>query len=538
MAQAGTLAESQTSAPREQQKRQRQKRSARRALWIGAVVSACICAYAVIIALHWPFEKQKIIDALQERSARTVTIGRFTRTYFPPGCIAEDIRFLHRKHKEKAPLITVRKLVMVTSYSKVATLQERLSLVRVTDMHVTVPPSEPGEANPVMPLTFSQSAPEIKIDRIIADGATLDFMRKSGKKPYRLVVEKLRLDGVGNNLPMAYKTVIGIELPPGKIRSEGTFGTWNPKNPGSTPVKGSYTFEDANLAAFGGISGTLSSSGSFDGMLRQIGVEGDATVPNFKVYDTSHERELAVAYQAMVDGTNGDTRLDRVTARFDHTIASFKGAIAKSGNADGKTASIDMWTNSARVEDVLDLFISAQRAPMSGRFSFSGHVDIPSGPAPFVRRLKMTGDFGIAAGEFANSVTESNLTRLSNSSKKRVEEEQPRASAVLSDLKGHGTAVDGIATLSNVSFAIPHAKARMHGTYNLLNYRVDLHGTLLTSGDPSQATRGFRSLMMKVITPFLKRKHTAKVVPFKITGSYQKVDTSLDMGRGEQPSRR
>jgi hypothetical protein len=502
--------------------------------WIGASLAVAILAviYTAVIAANWPFTQQAVIEALQERSLRTVTIGHFSRSYFPPGCTAEDIRFLHRKHKEKQPLITVGKLVVVTSYLRVFTLQKKLSLVRVMDMHVTVPFTQPGQPNPVMPLTYSKSAPAIRIDRIIADGAVLDFLSKVGKKPYRLNIDKLRLDGVGNNVPMSYRTLISNEMPPGKIRSTGVFGNWNPKDPGSTPLHGTYTFQNANLAAFGGISGTLSSSGNFKGVLREIKAQGTANVPNFKVYDTSHERQLAVAYHATVDGTKGDTKLTEATAHFDHTTAGFKGSVADNHEANDKTVSIDMWTNSGRVEDILQLFISDRTAPMSGTVTLTGHVDFSPGPQPFLRRLKMSGDFGVVGGKLANRETERDLTRLSNSSGKAAESAAGQSEAnVLSDLKGHGSAVNGTATVSNLSFTIPGAKAWIHGTYGLIDYKINLHGTLLTTGNPSDATKGFKSLMVKVITPFFRKKHAAKVVPFKITGSYSNVNMSLDLGR-------
>jgi hypothetical protein len=490
--------------------------------------------YVAVIAMNWPFTRQALINALQERSARIVTVGHFYRTYFPPGCTAEDIRFLHRVHKEKEPLIKVRKLVLLTTYLRVLTLQERLSLVRVMDMHVTVPPSLPGRPNPVMPLTHSGSAAGIKIDRIIADGAMLDFLSAADKKPYRIIIDKLRVDGVGNNLPMGYQMLISNQMPPGKIRSTGVFGTWNPKDPGATPLQGSYTFEHANLAAFGGISGTLFSKGSFKGKLREIIAQGNVDVPNFRVYDASHDRDLAVAYRATVNGMNGDTKLDEVTARFDHTTAGFRGSVAKSGNTNGKTASIDMWTNSGRVEDVLRLFISDTTAPMNGAFTFSGHVDVPPGPEHFLRKLRLSGDFGVASGKFANTETERDLTRLGESSQKSKHQAAAQPSAhTLSELKGHGAVVNGVATLSNISFSIPGAKAWMHGTYGLIDYKVDLHGTLATTGNPSDATTGFKALIVKVITPFFKKKHSEKLVPFKITGSYTKLHTSLDLRRGK-----
>jgi hypothetical protein len=169
---------------------------------------------------------------------------------------------------------------------------------------------------------------------------------------------------------------------------------------------------------------------------------------------------------------------------------------------------------------------------MSGGFTFSGHIDIPPGPQAFLRRVKLSA-FGVARAKFANTQTESELRRLSNSSQKHRERalEQPSPN-VLSDLKGHGSAVNGVATLSKVSFVIPGAKAWVHGTYGLIDYQVDLHGTLLTNGNPSEATTGFKSIVVKVIAPFFKKKYSEKLVPFKITGSYSKLDTSLDLGSG------
>jgi hypothetical protein len=48
------------------------------------MVPALFAMECIILALNWPFQKQDLIDILQERSGRSVTIGRFERTYFPP----------------------------------------------------------------------------------------------------------------------------------------------------------------------------------------------------------------------------------------------------------------------------------------------------------------------------------------------------------------------------------------------------------------------------------------------------------------------
>lgn len=488
--------------------------------------------YATIIALNWPFEKQAIIEVLQERSARQITIGKFYKTYFPPGCVAENINFLHRVHNEKEPLITVQRLIMATNYRRILTFQHRLTVVRVLNMHVTVPPTQPGKPNPIMPLTFNgKSGASVIIDRTIADGAVLDFLsNEPGKGPFRLMIDKLRLDGIGNNEPMFYRTIISTQVPPGKIRSTGTFGAWNPKDPGSTPVRGTYRFDNANLWSFRGISGTLFSTGKFNGTLNHMNVDGTTDVPNFKVTGSGHTRRLTTEFNAVVDGTKGDTFLNNVTAHFDRTTVQFKGSVAGEEGQNGKITRLDMYEQTGRIEDLLDLFIKAKVAPMTGNVSLQGHFELPPGQGTFVQRMKLEGDFGVGSGKFTNKETEADVSRLSESAQKKRKPDTENPETALSDLKGHAVATNGVARLSNLSFTVPGAKATLDGTYNLENYKVDLHGKLITTGQPGDATTGFKSFIVKTISPFFKRRHSEKVVPFKLTGKYGNVSCALDLG--------
>jgi hypothetical protein len=87
-----------------------------------------------------------------------------------------------------------------------------------------------------------------------------------------------------------------------------------------------------------------------------------------------------------------------------------------------------------------------------------------------------------------------------------------------------------VATLSGLSFSVPGADATLSGTYNLVNYKIDLHGTLLTTGQPGDATTGFKSFVVKAISPLFKRRHSEKVVPFKITGDFHNPRCDLDFG--------
>ncbi len=503
-------------------------------LWTAIAFGAAILFYGIVFALNWPFTKQALIDTLQERSLRQVTIDRFRDTYFPPGCIAEGIRFLRIKHKEKPPLITIQKLILEDSYTHLLTFQHRLSTVKVLGLHVIVPPQEPaGEPSPMMPLTYSNSRNTLVIDTMLADGAVLDLLSaNAGQQTVRIVVNKLKLRNIGTNTPVVYSLITQNSEPPGQIRSTGSWGPWNPKQPGTTPVQGQYTYNNVNLAVFEAISGTLNSKGQFRGTLGHVAVNGTANVADFQLKDTSHKRQLNTQFQAIVDGTNGDVFINRVITEFNRTLLIFKGSISGQKGIKGKAVTLDVSSQHARIEDLLDLFISAPTAPMSGDIELYGNIGLPPGPEPFLERLKIDGGFGMAGSKFADRQTERELARLSVSAiKGDKEEDKENPQTVLSNVTGGVSANQGTAHLSQISFRVPGAHATLDGTFGLINHRVDLQGVLLTKGDVSDATTGFKSFLVKAISPFFKRPRHVKRVPFKITGPYGKTNISLNLSK-------
>ena len=96
---------------------------------------------ATLLALNWPFTQAAVTKALQDRFARDVKIRRFRSTYFPPGCVAEGIEFLHRKRKNLPPLITVQTLTIRARLQRPAPNSQARSIdVQVAGLHVLVPP--------------------------------------------------------------------------------------------------------------------------------------------------------------------------------------------------------------------------------------------------------------------------------------------------------------------------------------------------------------------------------------------------------------
>jgi hypothetical protein len=69
----------------------------------------------------------------------------------------------------------------------------------------------------------------------------------------------------------------------------------------------------------------------------------------------------------------------------------------------------------------------------------------------------------------------------------------------------------------------------MYGTYNLITEKIDLHGTLKTDSAPSNTTQGIKSLLIKALDPFLKKKRAGYQMPIRITGTYEHPSFGLDL---------
>jgi len=499
------------------------------------VISFSVLAGVAIfmLATHWPYTRQSIIDALQEQSARTVEIQAFRQTYFPPGCVADGVQFLHRVHKNKPPLITIRKLVIRGSYLGLLRFPIWIDKVLVIGLHMSIPSRTPGgERSDVSPLTASKSGKSVLISQMTADDAVLEFQpAKPGEDPFVVRIRRLALAHIGSKDRFSFRTVLSISKPPGEVRAAGTFGPWNEQDPGRTAASGDYTYNNADLGVFRGIAGTLSSKGKFTGTLGRLQTDGETDLPNLHVDDASHNVPLTTEFHAIVNCTNGDTYLQSVNARFWQTSATLAGAVAGKEGETGKTVAVDFSTNRGRIEDLFRIFVRAKQAPISGSVNLRAKVQVRPGPQPFLLKLRMQGDFGIRDGEFRNADTQASINHLGESGRgesKKQQDDDP--GTVMSNLTGHAVVEDGIVTFTNLSFRIPGGLAQVYGTFGLISKKVDLHGVLRTTGAPADATTGFKSLLLKVITPFLKKKRSLTVVPFKITGTYDHVSVGLDFG--------
>jgi hypothetical protein len=479
-------------------------------LIIAALVSVILLAILLVTSSLWPFAQSQVLQDLREASDSQIQVRALHRTYFPfPGCVVEGLVFNHDP-AESTPLITIEKLTIRGTYLGLFT--KSVSRITAEGLHVTIPAFGTSK-------TFHTTPSKITIDEIVANGAVMEFdFHKADKPPLRFDIHEASLQNVGWKGPLTYRLKVHIPQPPGEISTDGQFGVWDESDPGKTTISGTYTFEHADLSVYHGIAGMLSSSGKFGGTLVHIDISGKTDTPDFEVRSGGHPVRLTTDFTAYVDGTHGDTFLKRVDADFWKTHIVAEGSIAKTQGGKSKTALIDLRSEKARIEDLLRLFVKANRAPMSGSVTLQAHVEIPPGQEEFLKKIKLRGSFGIAGGTFSKPSTQEGVNKLSAGA--RGEKDPPDPETVVTDLTGKVDLEQGISRFSDLSFGVPGADARMHGTYNLLNERIDLRGQMQVQSKISNTEKGSKAFLLKMMEPFFKKKKKGEIVPIRISGTY------------------
>lgn len=490
------------------------------------VVAILICATAVIFSRKWPYAQVQVLQDLREASDSQVQFRTFHETYFPsPGCIVEGLIFQHSPDEPK-PLITIKKLTIQGSY--LGLLAQRVSRITAEGMLVSIPPFGTGT-----PFHTTQS--KVTIAAIVADGSTIEFLSSDPrKKPVRFDIHQALLQNVGWKDPLTYRLKVHNPQPPGEVTAEGKFGVWNRTSAGETPISGEYKFEQADLSVYDGIAGTLSSTGKFEGKLAHINISGATDTPDFEVRSSGHPVRLTTKFNAYVDATHGDTFLNQVDADFWKTHVVAQGSVATSANGKGtngkgKAALITLRSKNARIQDVLLLFIKANRSPMSGYATLQAHVEIPPGDEKFLKKVKLSGGFGIGGGTFAEPSTQKGIDQLSAGARGEPPKDRDDPETVITDLDGQVNLLGGTATFSDLSFRVPGTHARVHGTYNLINDKIDLRGQMRVDSEISNTTSGAKSFLLKMMNPFFRKKRKGEVVPVRISGTYDHPTYGLDL---------
>ena len=269
--------------------------------------------------------------------------------------------------------------------------------------------------------------------------------------------------------------------------------------------------------------------GTFGGSLERIDVNGETQTPQFTLAVSGHAVPLRTKYHAIVDGTNGDTILERIDGSFLKTSLVAKGSVVDTPGKAGRQVVLDVAMDDARIEDVLQLAVKAAKPPMIGALKLNTKFVLPPGHLDVVDKLRLDGQFAIASVKFTEIDIQKKIDELSHRSRGKSPDDEKQN--VVSDFKGAFSLQDGTLSLPALTFATPGAAVNLAGSYALRAERMDFKGTLLMDAKISETQTGFKSVLLKAVDPLFNKDGGGSAIPIKIEGQRNAPSFGLDKAR-------
>ena len=429
------------------------------------------------------------------------------------------------EHLRITPEGAAEPIIYIESFSFHASLfglffkPTRVDKVYVTGLEIRIPPREerlhfPGNRSQ------ANDKNQINVQEIVCNDSRLTIAVTDPKKdPKIFVLRHIELHDVGPDAPWRYEASLTNAIPRGEIHATGTFGPWRTGNPGDSSVSGHYTFEHADLRTIKGIGGMLSSVGDFTGRLDRIAIEGTADVPGFSLSTANRSMPLHTTFHATVDGTTGDTYLERVDAKLRNSSFTTSGTIV---NLRGQGHRIDLDTDipAGHLQDFLDLAVKTRPAVITAIIAMRAKLQIDPGSEPVPTKIRMASGFSLTGVRFTNAATQDTIDQLSMRAQGDPENAKPGAKFVASTLRGTFDMNAGSLHFSNLAFAFPGAHIRMAGIYTLDGKTFDFKGKLQTDAKLSQMVAAkWKSRLLKVADFLFYRQGGGSQIPFTVSGT-------------------
>ncbi len=497
-----------------------------------------------------PYVRAQVISYLQRRfdsqvelAALRVRVPRFSplRAVFRRGrgvfasVEGDGILLRHKGRRDVPPMFSMKNVRFEVDLGGLFDEMKVVRLVTIDGMEINVPPK--GERPQIDSGTGQQgnqrdrvegSGPRLRLDEVIVTNAALTILPKDRAKiPLHFEIHRLRLESAGANEVMKYSASLTNAKPIGEIQSEGTFGPWVADEPGDSPLDGAYRFDNADLGIFSGISGILHSSGRFSGSLSSLDVQGEATVPDFKLKRAGNPVSLRTSFEVLVDGTNGNTILKPVHGTLGSTNFTTSGGILKHEEDIRRTISLDVLMPAGNLRDILTLAMKG--APfMQGKIFLKTTIDIPPLTGKVREKLLLDGHFEISEGKFLRSTIQDQIDSLS-----RRGQGQPanrEIDEVVSVMAGAFVLENEVITFRSLSFAVPGSGVDLTGSYDLDRDVLDFHGTLRLQAKVSQTMTGWKRWVLKPIDPFFSSQGSGTLLRIQVVGTSKEPKFGRDRG--------
>jgi hypothetical protein len=503
------------------------------ALALGVVAAV---GFVVVIYHAEPILKNRVIETLSARFHGPVQLAEFhvsLRNGFQ--VMGAGLKIFgpgdpNPRESGVQPLVAIAQFRFVADILNLLHTPMRVHRVYLEGLELNVPPKEERHGS------FRGGKIKIYVDEFICDRARLLINTlRSGKLPIDFEIDQLQMRDIGPGQPLRFNATLVNPKPVGAIQSTGLFGPWNADNPRSSPVKGKYSFTNADLSTIKGVGGILSSTGDYAGTLGNIVVDGSTETPDFRINISGHPVPLHTDFHAIVDGTSGDTYLAPVKAKIFHSSLVANGSVVRVKDPNGHRIVLDVDVGPARIDDLLKLGLRTNPPVMTGATELRTRFDLAPGQAEFTDRLRLAGTFHISGAHFTNDKVQSKVDALSLRSRgqpKEAKDDIPED--VLSEMNGIFKLSNGLLSFPKLHYEVPGTRVDLKGKYSLDGNEFDFHGKARMEAKLSHMVKGWKSILLKPVDPFFSKHGAGTEVPVKITGTKSAPHFGLDFGHKEK----
>ena len=419
----------------------------------------------------------------------------------------------------------------------------KISVVELKGLNVDIPPKTHFTHKSALEHEEHHGTPLLRfeVESIRCDGAHLTLETdRPGKLPLEFDIAHIKLTGSTAG-SMQFDAQLTNPKPAGMIFTTGAMGPWKVDDPGETPLSGSYRFEHADLSVFKGIAGILESTGRYEGVLRDLVVDGQTDTPDFRLTSFGTAMPLHTEFHAHVDGTNGDTWLEPVNATLGQSHFTAEGKVVRvpPGTANNGTATpggheiaLNVKVDHGRMEDFLRLTSKSGTPLLTGTLALKATLEIPPGSAPVEERLKLKGSFTLDDAQFTSVKIQNDVSQLSMRGQGLPKEARHSQDAdVRSAMQSDFTMADAAIALPNLKYTVPGAEIDLKGTYGMHGGLLNFTGTAKTDATVSEMVGGWKGALLKPADRYFQKDGAGTDVPIHVSGTRESPQFGVDLGR-------
>jgi hypothetical protein len=534
----------------------RRKRRWFRWFALGILIVFVLVGTALLIAARHaePFLRSLIVDRLSQRFHARVELDSF-QISVAKGLWAEGkgLRIWPPSQVEGVTVTVAdgKPLISLASFRFHAPLHYargkpiRIYRIELRDIAINVPPKphfthvpEPAPS----PLEAGPRGAELirfQVGSVICTNARLTLETANpAKTPLVFDIQTVLLTQIADSGTMNFDAVLTNPRPKGLITAKGSLGPWMSADPGLTPVDGNYQFDHADMGVFRGISGTLDSKGKFTGALRNLSVDGQTDTPDFSLDRFGTPQPLHTDFHARVDGTDGNTWLEPVSATLGQSHFTARGKVvqvveqrgAERPHSIGHLITLDVHVDDGQMADFLRLTSRSGTPLFSGTLNLRTKFELPPGAAPVHQRLRLNGRFLINDAHFTSSKVQDRIDALSLRGQGQPQAaKDPNAPDVTSTMTGDFTMSAGEIKLPDFVYQIPGAEIDLHGKYVVEGGAIEFHGTARMQATVSHMIGGWKGKMLTPVDRLFKKDGAGTKLKIHITGTRDDPHLGLDL---------